>query len=117
MVLGETVEDDIFLLVKDRARDEHVAVAFVCCHPSGFDPAEKLGKGLAAIHGPVPSYERIGESMERFFSRLEAGKRMKRVNVGYPFFFSGIHLLHSQYFFFFFFFSPIIQVFTNLIWK
>ena len=86
-VLGETVEDDIFLLIKDPARDEHVAVAFVCCHPSGFDPAEKLGKGLAAIHGPVPSYEKIGASMERFFSKLEVGKRVKRVNVSYYFYF------------------------------
>ncbi|KAL2264162.1 hypothetical protein VTK26DRAFT_1280 [Humicola hyalothermophila] len=100
-ILGETVEDDLFLLVRDtittsrssssddsdggngsndQTGGEHRVVAFVCCHPSGFDPSEKLGKRLADVHGPVPSYERIGPSMERFFARLEAGKGVKRVN-------------------------------------
>jgi hypothetical protein len=78
-LLGQTVEDDLFLL---RKTDQgHQCVAFVCCFPSGFDPAEKLGKTLKDIHQPVPSYERIGPSMERFFSRLEVGKGATRVNV------------------------------------
>jgi hypothetical protein len=86
-ILGETVEDDMFLLLRDPAGDgngncgEHRAVAFVCCHPSGFAPAEKLGKRLAGIHVPVPAYEKIGASMERYFARLEAGRAVKRMNV------------------------------------
>ncbi|AEO67850.1 uncharacterized protein THITE_2116980 [Thermothielavioides terrestris NRRL 8126] len=68
-LLGETVEDDMFLLLRDG--DEHRAVAFVCCHPSGFAPAAKLGRRLAEIHAPVPAYEKIGPSMERYFRRLE----------------------------------------------
>ena len=82
-VLGETVEDDLFLLVQDPEEQggEHRSVAVVCCHPSGFDPSTKLGKRLVEIHGPVPSYERIGRSMERFFERLEVGRGVKRVNV------------------------------------
>lgn len=101
-VLGETVEDDLFLVLRDddefgtavdgshghshdqghgpRPR-EHRAVAFVCCHPAGFNPAEKLGKRLVEIHGPVPAYEKIAASMERFFGRLEVGRPVKRVNV------------------------------------
>ncbi|WYZ42327.1 hypothetical protein EsH8_VI_000026 [Colletotrichum jinshuiense] len=76
--LGETVEDDIFLLVETP--DGHRAVAFVCCHPAGFDPSDKLGKLLKDIHTPVPSYDKIGASMERFFSRLQVGKSVKRMN-------------------------------------
>lgn len=99
-ILGETVEDDMFLLVRDNAgtlgtdppaaggAGEHRAVAFVCCHPSGFDPAGKLGKRLAEIHAPVPAYDKIGASMERYFARLEVGRRAKRVNVGVFFFVS-----------------------------
>ncbi|KAH6847103.1 hypothetical protein B0I37DRAFT_374299 [Chaetomium sp. MPI-CAGE-AT-0009] len=79
-ILGETVEDDLFLLLPDREGGAHRAVAFVCCHPAGFDPAEKLGKVLAEIHGPVPGYERIGGSMERYFGRLAVGRCVKRVN-------------------------------------
>ncbi|KAK2001517.1 hypothetical protein LX36DRAFT_343807 [Colletotrichum falcatum] len=76
--LGETVEDDIFLLVETP--EGHRAVAFVCCHPAGFDPSDKLGKLMKDIHQPVPSYDKIGASMERFFSRLQVGKSVKRIN-------------------------------------
>lgn len=78
-LLGETVEDDMFLL--QETVDGHRLVAFLCCFPSGFDPSSKLGKVLKDIHEPVPSYEKIGPSMERLFSRLEVGKSVKRVNV------------------------------------
>ncbi|KAH9897373.1 hypothetical protein F4778DRAFT_793459 [Xylariomycetidae sp. FL2044] len=76
--IGETVEDDIFLL--RETPEGHQCTAFLCCSPSGFDPAEKLGKVLEEIHKPVPSYEKIGPSMERFFRRVEVGKSASRVN-------------------------------------
>ncbi|BEI93113.1 uncharacterized protein CcaverHIS019_0507410 [Cutaneotrichosporon cavernicola] len=76
--LGETIEEDLFFLQK--VGDTHQCVAFSCCFPSGFDPSEKLGLGLSAIHDPVPNYERIGPSMERFFSKMEVGKPFRRLN-------------------------------------
>ncbi|KAK0713966.1 hypothetical protein B0T26DRAFT_650927 [Lasiosphaeria miniovina] len=85
-ILAETVEDDMFLLVQQpdgtdsASAGEHMAVAFVCCHAGGFDPAEKLGKLLAAVHAPVPAYDKIGPSMERFFARADVGKSVKRIN-------------------------------------
>ena len=86
-MLGETIEDDLFLL--HDTPEGHMCVAMLCCFPSGFDPAEKIGKVLKDIHGPVPSYDKIGASMERFFGRMEVGKPVKRVNVSHsvpPFF-------------------------------
>lgn len=79
--LGETIEDDMFLL--HETDEGHRSVAYVCCHPSGFDPSKKLDKLLPEIHKPVPSYEKIGPSMERYFKKLEVGKNVKRVNVSY----------------------------------
>lgn len=79
-ILGETVEDDMFLL--HQTPEGHRSVAFVCCFPAGFDGSEKLDKLLVEIHGPVPSYEKIGPSMEKFFAKLEVGKSVKRMNVG-----------------------------------
>lgn len=79
-ILGETVEDDMFLLHGTELG--HRSVAYICCHPSGFNPAEKLDKLLVEIHAPVPSYHKIGPSMEKFFSRVEVGKNVKRYNVG-----------------------------------
>lgn len=81
-VMGETVEEDMFLL--EKTPDGHRCVAFICCFPSGFDPSAKLGKLLKEIHAPVPSYEKIGPSMERFFAKLEAGNAVKRMNVSSP---------------------------------
>lgn len=78
-VLGETVEEDLFLL--KQVDEGHQSVAFMCCFPSGFDPSTKLGKLLKQIHEGVPSYEKIGASMERFFAKLEVGKSVKRINV------------------------------------
>lgn len=78
-VLGETVEEELFLL--QETPEGHRCVAFMCCFPSGFDPSEKLDKGLKEIHAPVPSYEKIGPSMERFFSKLRVGSNVKRTNV------------------------------------
>ncbi|KAH7312696.1 hypothetical protein B0I35DRAFT_60549 [Stachybotrys elegans] len=77
-IIAETVEDDFFLL--HETPEGHRSVAFVVCFASGFDPSEKLGQGLKDIHGPVPSYDKIGPSMERFFSRLEVGRVVKRGN-------------------------------------
>jgi hypothetical protein len=77
--LGETVEDDMFLL--HETDQGHRSVAYVCCYCSGFDPSEKLDKLLFEIHKPVPSYDKIGPSMERYFKKLEVGKNVKRVNV------------------------------------
>lgn len=77
-ILGETVEEDMFLL--RETEEGHESTAFMCCFPSGFDPSEKLGKLLSEIHRPVPAYEKIAKSMERFFAKLEVGKSVKRMN-------------------------------------
>ncbi|KAA8629705.1 hypothetical protein SMACR_12077 [Sordaria macrospora] len=61
---------------------QHYCVAFLNIHPSGFTPLSKLGLPLSQIHSPVPSYSKIGPSMERFFSRLPTQKLVKRVNWG-----------------------------------
>ncbi|KAI1461785.1 hypothetical protein F4805DRAFT_244828 [Annulohypoxylon moriforme] len=76
--LGQNVEDDLFFL--RETPEGHQCIAFACCCPNGFDPASKIGKSMKEIHVPVPSYEKIGPSMERYFSRLEVGKSASRVN-------------------------------------
>ncbi|KAJ9610198.1 hypothetical protein H2200_004975 [Cladophialophora chaetospira] len=94
--LGRTVDEEfLFLLREDEEESpdnkdkdyptesnaKYVLQAYVCVCPSGFDPREKLGKRLASIHDPVPGYPtKIEASMDRFFSRLEVGKYVKRAN-------------------------------------
>ena len=90
--LGETVEDDLFLLQEEAIcstpeagpaypENSHRLVAYLCCFPSGFDPSSKLGLLLRDIHQPVPSYDKIGPSMERFFKRIAVGQSVRRLNV------------------------------------
>ncbi|KAG5917086.1 hypothetical protein E4U42_007390 [Claviceps africana] len=66
--LGETVEEDFFLL--HNTPEGHLCVAFMCCFSAGFDPSSKVGSLLKDIHSPVPSYDKVGASMERFFGKL-----------------------------------------------
>ncbi|KAK2745592.1 hypothetical protein CKAH01_18259 [Colletotrichum kahawae] len=76
--VGTSIEEDIFIL--KPTPDGHQCVTFMCCFPSGWNPASKLGKHMNAIHTTVPAYEKIGPSMERFFTKLKAGESFKRVN-------------------------------------
>ena len=83
--IAKNVDEDFFILLPhDQSNPEggyYRLEAYSACFPSGFKPQEKLGKSLAGIHGPVPGYkEKLQRSMDRFFSRLEAGKCVKRVN-------------------------------------
>lgn len=80
-ILGANIEDDLFLLQQEP--EGHRCVAAMCTSPSGFDPSEKLGKLMKDIHTPVPAYEKIGPSMERFFSRVEVGNNAVRNNVSH----------------------------------
>ncbi|KAF2156498.1 putative HRQ family protein 2 [Myriangium duriaei CBS 260.36] len=76
--LGITVEEDLFLL--QQTPEGHQCVAIMCCFPSGWNPASKLGSHMGQIHNHVPSYDKIGPSIERTFAKLEVGRSIRRTN-------------------------------------
>ncbi|KAL1610753.1 hypothetical protein SLS60_002423 [Paraconiothyrium brasiliense] len=76
--LGEIVEEELLLLTPSPSG--HRLVAYICCFAPGFNPANLLGQNLDSIHKPVPGYEKIGASMERYLQRLEVNKPVKRTN-------------------------------------
>lgn len=80
--LGRHVDEEfLFLLPSDENPESYILEAYVTCYPSGFNTREKLGQQLKDIHGPVPSYkEKLEASMDRYFSKLEVGKYVKRNN-------------------------------------
>lgn len=86
-ILGKTIDEDFLILLPTQSPNKppedqkyHLS-AYITCYPSGFDPAQKLGLQLSTIHAPVPGYsEKLEKSMDRFFSRIEVGKVVKRVN-------------------------------------
>lgn len=85
--LGKTVDEDFLFLVPEDAEEgkedqaKYVLEALVCICPSGWNPTEKIGKRLAAIHTPVPGYSKLLEgSMDRYFSKVQVGDYVKRTN-------------------------------------
>ncbi|KAM0545619.1 hypothetical protein ACHAPJ_011234 [Fusarium lateritium] len=73
----------IFKLSKDDSMCENLAtgMSFPTLPEGNMEAALRvLGETVEEIHAPVPSYEKIGTSMEKFFGKLEVGKSVKRTN-------------------------------------
>ncbi len=70
--LGRSVQEDFCLL--SRGTDEWVLDAAVLCFPSRWRLADKLGRPLTEVHGPVPRYaptlaERVTTMLDRLGER------------------------------------------------
>ncbi|KAF8541644.1 hypothetical protein BDD12DRAFT_828640 [Trichophaea hybrida] len=83
--LGENLDEDFVFLLPGDDGIWRVS-AFVVCFPNGFNLGEKLGWALGDIHSPaVPGLEqKLGKSLERFFTKLQPGVEngVRRVNWG-----------------------------------
>jgi hypothetical protein len=57
--------------------------AGVVCFPSSWDPSEKFGLGLEAIHGAVPRLNpTMGATIGTFLQKLKPGAAFERANWG-----------------------------------
>ncbi len=75
------VQDDLVLMRKQDG--EHKLVAAALCFPSSWSLAEKFGKAMADIHGPVPGFGRGGRTaamIERIFANLKTEQPVERFN-------------------------------------
>lgn len=84
-ILGQNIEEDFLLLLKDPSvpdnNGEYVLKAGIFAFAAGFNPRTKLNKPLTAIHGPVPGYEsKLKKSMNRYFDRVNATEFVTRSN-------------------------------------
>ncbi|KAF3278600.1 hypothetical protein TWF970_004599 [Orbilia oligospora] len=80
-ILATTVEEDILILQKESGKETYSLQGFIACFPNGFDSSKKMGMELREIHGPVPMFkEKLANSMDRFFGRLEVGRWVRRLN-------------------------------------
>lgn len=75
------VQEDLCLMAE---RDGDIAlVAAALCFPSHWRLADKIGGSSAAIHGPVPHYEReLQAKVDRFLERIPEGRIVLRRNWG-----------------------------------
>ena len=80
-VAGRLVQEDLCLI--DVSGPAPVLAAAILCAPSRWRLAEKIGRPLLAVHGPVPFYaERLAKAVDRFMAMLRPGKLVERLNWG-----------------------------------
>ena len=78
---GRLVQEDLCLMQQDADSGLYRLVGASVCFPTRWRIADKMGKPLAAIHGPVPGYaEQLASTMDRYFDRLKADKPAWRIN-------------------------------------
>ena len=75
-------EDFCILQSDDKTLSEtYRLTAGAVCFPSNWRFADKIGKKLADVHGPVPGYaEKLANPVDRFFKNLTADTIMWRAN-------------------------------------
>lgn len=78
--LGHLVQEDLCLLQSDGA--QHVLSAAVVCFPASWRLAEKIGRPLIDIHGPVPDYDAsLARRVQRLFDGVRPDRPMWRFNA------------------------------------
>jgi len=76
---GRLVQED--LCVVQGGDRGPVLTAALLCFPSRWRLAEKIGRPLAAVHGPVPFYsERLSRPVDNFMRHLKPGHIAGRLN-------------------------------------
>lgn len=79
VVAGLLVQEDL-CLIRPGAEGAVLEAALLCA-PSRWRLAEKIGRPLIAVHGPVPFYgERLGAPVDRFLRQLKPGRIATRMN-------------------------------------
>jgi hypothetical protein len=80
---GRLVQEDFCILQSDdkTLSETYRLTAGAVCFPSNWRLADKIGKKLADVHGPVPGYaEKLASPVDRFFTNLPADTIMWRAN-------------------------------------
>lgn len=78
-VAGRLVQEDLCIIQHDDGIP--VLTAAILCFPSRWRLAEKLGRPLADVHGPVPFYaDRLAGPVDRFMRTLKHGHIAARLN-------------------------------------
>jgi hypothetical protein len=76
---GRLVQEDLCLM--QRGETGYRLVAAVLCFPAHWRLADKLGRPLQVIHGPVPGFgERLAAPVDRFFASIQVARPVWRVN-------------------------------------
>jgi dimethylamine monooxygenase subunit A len=80
LTLGRLVQEDLCILQDNGT--EHVLTGAILCFPASWTLAEKIGRPMSAIHGPVHEYDaRIATSVQRMMRAIQPGAMLWRANA------------------------------------
>jgi hypothetical protein len=79
-VAGRLVQEDLCVMEDDGSGIYRLTAASLC-FPTRWQLADKIGRPVQEIHGPVPGYdERLATPMDRFFIAMQPENPVWRVN-------------------------------------
>ncbi len=80
VTLGRLVQSDFCIL--EAGPDGHVMSGAILCFPAGWTLAQKIGRPLDGIHGPVKSYDAdVGRRVQRLFDAIRPDQILWRANA------------------------------------
>ncbi|MEX3015777.1 DUF3445 domain-containing protein [Gymnodinialimonas hymeniacidonis] len=80
--LARLVQQDLCVLEKPEGAEEHVLTAAALCFPASWTLAEKIGRPLSYIHGPVFEYDGVmARRVQRVFDNLRDDTPVWRQNA------------------------------------
>ena len=76
------VQEDLCLLQQPGGAGEHVLTGAVMCFPASWTLAQKIGRPMTAIHGPVRDYTaNMAARVQRLFDALHVDRPLWRANA------------------------------------
>ena len=80
VTLGRLMQADVCLM--QEGPDGHILTGAILCFPASWTLAEKIGRPLMGIHGPVPEYDTdMGRRVQRLFNAIRPNRPLWRANA------------------------------------
>lgn len=80
LTIGRLIQSDVCLM--QEGAEGHVLTGAILCFPASWTLAEKIGRPLMAIHGPVPEYDSaVGMRVQRLFDAIRPDRPLWRANA------------------------------------
>jgi hypothetical protein len=80
ITIGHLIQADVCLM--QPGPDGHVLTGAILCFPASWTLAEKIGRPLQAIHGPVPEYDAdVAARVQRLFDAIRPDRPLWRANA------------------------------------
>lgn len=83
--IGRLVSEDFCIMIRPEGASEYVLAGAALCFPAGWALAEKIGRPMTDIHGPVPHYDAdLAKRVNRIFDAIRSEQILMRFNWSLP---------------------------------